>query len=52
MDELLADMVHADPMERPSMDVVVERFEKICRSLPWWKLRRRLRRADEDGYGL
>ncbi|KAJ3477232.1 hypothetical protein NLI96_g10605 [Meripilus lineatus] len=48
MDELVADMVQADPMKRPTMDVVVKRFEEIRRSLSWWKLRQRLRKPEED----
>lgn len=49
MGPLIEDMVQADPTKRPNMDVVVERFEYIRRSLPWWKLRRRLRLREEDG---
>ena len=50
MGPLVDDMVQVDPIKRPNMDVVVERFEYIRRSLPWWKLRRRLRDREEDGY--
>ena len=39
---LVNDMVQDDPGKRPTMDDVVERFEKIRRSLHWWTLRSRL----------
>ena len=39
---LVNDMVQDDPSKRPTMDEVVERFEKIRQSLAWWTLRSRL----------
>lgn len=52
MDSLVNDMVQVDPMKRPTMNEVVERFEQIRRSLPWWKLRSRLRSPHEDRYTM
>jgi len=37
-----ADMVQDDPSKRPTIDEVVERFDKILSSLHWWTLRSRL----------
>ncbi|KAJ3489305.1 hypothetical protein NLI96_g2211 [Meripilus lineatus] len=48
MNELVADMVQADPTKRPTMDVVVKRFEKTRLSLSGWKLMKRLRKPEED----
>jgi hypothetical protein len=48
---LVADMVHDDPTQRPTMDQVVARFEVIRRSLSTWKLRSRVilqERSRED----
>ncbi|CAL1706317.1 unnamed protein product [Somion occarium] len=50
MAPLVADMVQADPSKRPTIDEVVQRFEDICRSLRWWKLRSRLIEKRELGY--
>ena len=44
---LAEDMAQEDPSTRPNMDEVVERFEKLCRSLWWWQLRARIKYADE-----
>ncbi|KAJ3491002.1 hypothetical protein NLI96_g1020 [Meripilus lineatus] len=40
---LAEDMAQDDPSKRPNMDEVVERFEKLRRSLWWWRLRARLK---------
>lgn len=42
VNSLVEEMVAVDPKKRPTMDEVVERFEKIRHSLPWWTLRARL----------
>ncbi|TFK92741.1 hypothetical protein K466DRAFT_480048 [Polyporus arcularius HHB13444] len=42
MQLLVTDMVQDDPLKRPTMDQVAERFEKIQSSLSVWKLRSRL----------
>ena len=42
MRPLVEDMVQDDPKKRPTMDEVVERFDKIRASLSWWILRKRL----------
>ncbi|KAJ3478322.1 hypothetical protein NLI96_g9841 [Meripilus lineatus] len=47
---LVNDMVSVDPKKRPTMDEVVERFERIRYALPWWKLRARLWSSMEDGH--
>jgi len=39
--DLISDMTHDDPSERPTMDEVVLRFESIRNGLSWWKLRSR-----------
>ncbi|KAJ6625325.1 kinase-like domain-containing protein [Mycena sp. CBHHK59/15] len=43
MRPLVSDMVNVDPKKRPTMDEVVERFEKIVSGLSSWKLRSRVR---------
>ena len=48
MRSLVDDMVQDDPAKRPTMDEVVQRFDKIRASLSWWTLRRRLVPLDED----
>lgn len=45
---LAEDMAQDDPSKRPNMDEVVERFEKLRRSLWWWRLRARLKYVEED----
>ncbi|CAL1706283.1 unnamed protein product [Somion occarium] len=50
MEPLVADMVQADPSKRPTIDEVVERFDKISRSLHWWTLRSRLVELQEGDY--
>ncbi|KAJ7933892.1 kinase-like domain-containing protein [Mycena leptocephala] len=47
MKRLVADMVQADPAKRPTIDEVVERFEKIQKKLSWWKLRSRVIKKTE-----
>ncbi|KAJ8474870.1 hypothetical protein ONZ45_g15805 [Pleurotus djamor] len=47
MKPLVADMTNPDPSKRPTMDEVVERFEKMRKSLSSWKLRSRVVKADE-----
>ncbi|KAL1746522.1 kinase-like domain-containing protein [Schizophyllum fasciatum] len=47
MAPLVADMVQNDPAKRPTMDEVVERFNKILGSLSTWKLRSRLRKEGD-----
>ncbi|KAJ8509304.1 hypothetical protein ONZ45_g8518 [Pleurotus djamor] len=47
MKPLVADMTNPDPSKRPTMDEVVERFEKIRKGLSSWKLRSRVVKADE-----
>ena len=42
MQPLVADMVQDDPNQRPSIDEVVARFEKIRQGLSSWKLRSRV----------
>ncbi len=42
MKPLVDDMVQDDPEKRPTMAVVVERFEKILGGLSWWTLASRL----------
>ncbi|KAF8838101.1 hypothetical protein BDN67DRAFT_991457 [Paxillus ammoniavirescens] len=48
MQPLVADMIQADPAERPTMDDVVARFDGICRGLSGWKLRSRVIDKDKD----
>lgn len=48
MEHLVADMVQADPSNRPNMDEVVARFNKICAGLSSWKLRSRVVDKDEE----
>ncbi|KAH8107731.1 kinase-like domain-containing protein [Cristinia sonorae] len=45
---LVNDMVQDDPSKRPTMDEVVDRFAKLYKPLPWWRLRSRLRDHDES----
>ncbi|KAJ7902316.1 kinase-like domain-containing protein [Mycena leptocephala] len=47
MKPLVSDMVQADPAKRPTIDEVVERFEKIQKKLSWWKLRSRVIKKTE-----
>lgn len=42
MQSLIADMIQVDPSKRPTMDVVVQRFENIRKSLTMSKLRSRI----------
>ena len=48
MESLVADMTQDDPTMRPTMDVVVSRFDEILRSLSTWKLRSRVVKKKED----
>ncbi|KAI0073864.1 hypothetical protein K474DRAFT_1686011 [Panus rudis PR-1116 ss-1] len=50
MEPLVNDMVQDDPSKRPTIDEVVQRFNSIQNSLPWWKLRSRLVDKKEDGF--
>lgn len=45
---LVRGMVHGDPLQRPTMEQVVEKFSSIRRSLGFWKLRSRAIVKDED----
>lgn len=47
MKPLVDAMVVGDPPARPTMDEVVERFDKIASKLPWWTLRSRARRRTD-----
>jgi hypothetical protein len=47
MKRLVADMVHEDPKQRPTMEEVVARFENIIEHLSRWKLRSRLGSKEE-----
>jgi hypothetical protein len=42
MQPLVADMVQDDPNQRPTIDEVVARFEKIRQGISSWKLRSRV----------
>lgn len=42
MQPLVDDMVQDDPSKRPTIDEVVQRYDKILLSLPWWKLHSRI----------
>jgi hypothetical protein len=42
MQPLVTDMVQDDPNQRPTIDEVVARFEKIRQGLSSWKLRSRV----------
>ena len=42
MQSLVTDMVQNDPNQRPTIDEVVARFEKIQQGLSSWKLRSRV----------
>ncbi|KAG2353300.1 hypothetical protein BDR07DRAFT_1496542 [Suillus spraguei] len=44
---LVDDMIQDDPHKRPTMEVVVERFESIRQQLSTWKLRSRVISQDE-----
>ena len=48
MEPLVADMVQANPSDRPNMDEVVVRFNEICAGLSSWKLRSRVVDKEED----
>ena len=52
IEPLVADMYHADPTKRPSMSEVVKRYDKLYRSLTWYKLRSRLVPIDEGRFGF
>lgn len=47
MRRLVGDMCKENPKERPMMDQVMDRFEKICVRLSDWKLRSRVARKRE-----
>lgn len=47
MAPLVADMVQDDPSKRPTIGEVVARYEKVKKTLPWWKLRSRLVHENE-----
>lgn len=47
---LVDDMVNDDPCKRPTMEVVVERFESIRQQLSTWKLRSRVISQDEGPF--
>ncbi|KAJ7144698.1 kinase-like domain-containing protein [Mycena filopes] len=47
---LISDMVQADPLQRPTMDEVVSRFEKIRKNLSSWKLRSRVAIKEDKAY--
>ncbi|KAG2081949.1 hypothetical protein BD769DRAFT_1683513 [Suillus cothurnatus] len=47
---LVDDMVNDDPRKRPTMEVVVERFESIRQQLRTWKLRSRVISQDEGPF--
>ncbi len=47
---LVDDMVQDDPSKRPSIDQVVDRYDKMVRTLPWWKLHSRLVELDEKDF--
>jgi hypothetical protein len=49
MDDLVKDMVQADPSKRPTMDVVVPRFQHIRGKLSRHTLRSRVAHPDEAG---
>ncbi|KAG2126000.1 uncharacterized protein EDB93DRAFT_1189164 [Suillus bovinus] len=44
---LVDDMVQDDPSGRPTMEVVVQRFDSICKKLSTWKLRSRIISVDD-----
>ncbi|KAG9227555.1 hypothetical protein CCMSSC00406_0000799 [Pleurotus cornucopiae] len=52
MKPLVADMTQADPTKRPTMDEVVERFEKIRKDLTPWKLRSRVVEVPESPFTM
>ncbi|KAJ3845458.1 kinase-like domain-containing protein [Lentinula raphanica] len=45
---LVEDMVGDDPSKRPTMDEVASRFSQIVEQVPWWKLRARTTKKDEN----
>lgn len=49
MASLVADMVQDDPSRRPTIHEVVNRFDRIQRSISWWTLQSRLVYNKEDG---
>ena len=49
MEALVADMTQTDPTKRPAIDVVVSRFDEICRLLSTGKLRSRVFKKKEPG---
>ena len=50
MQPLIADMTQKDPLKRPTMDEVVQRFDAIRASLTSWKLRSRVIARGENTY--
>ncbi|KAF4577159.1 hypothetical protein EYR36_005146 [Pleurotus pulmonarius] len=50
MKPLITDMTQTDPSKRPTMDEVVERFEKIRKDLIPWKLRSRVVEVPESPF--
>ncbi|OCH94858.1 hypothetical protein OBBRIDRAFT_788858 [Obba rivulosa] len=49
LEDLVGQMVHEDPLQRPTMTTVVARFDEICSVLTSYKLRARLMNRWEDG---
>jgi hypothetical protein len=45
---IVDDMIQVDPSKHPTIDEVVVRFEKVRRSLGYFKLRSRVVEQDED----
>lgn len=50
MRPLITDMVQKDPLKRPTMDEVVQRFAAIRADLSTWKLRSRIVSKGERVY--
>ena len=48
MQQLVADMVNADPAKRPTIEEVETRFDDSFRRLSGWKLRSRLVQKNEN----
>lgn len=46
---LINDMVQGDPDKRPTIDEVVDRFDKLYHTIRWWTLRSRLVMKDDSG---
>ncbi|KAF9819789.1 hypothetical protein IEO21_01880 [Rhodonia placenta] len=51
MQDLVSEMVHDDPIRRPSAAQVVARFDALCPTLNFWILRSRLVKRDESWLG-